>query len=70
MLTTAGEVRTNTKVTFSYGLLHMDTPVSAEQQSLTYINSSRTQPGAMDDRDGWQESQGVFSNQQELMIII
>ena len=35
MQDTAGEVRTNSQVTFSYGLLHMDTLVLADHQRLT-----------------------------------
>ena len=35
---TAREVRTNSSVTFCYGLQHMDVPVFANQQKLTYIN--------------------------------
>ena len=34
MLVTAAEVRTNSKETFSYGLLHLDTPLLADQQKL------------------------------------
>ena len=34
LLGTAGEVRTTSKVMFSYGLLHMDTPVMVDQQKL------------------------------------
>ena len=47
----AGEVRTNSKQ-------HMDTPVLANQQKLTFINSVQTTddlPRAMADRDGWWE---------------
>ena len=32
------EVRTNTKATFSYGLLHIDTPVLADQQKLKFTS--------------------------------
>ena len=38
----AGEIRTNSLARSSYGLLHMDTPVLADQQGLTYIISVRT----------------------------
>ena len=31
---TAGEGRTNTLATFSYGLLHMDTPVLADKKNI------------------------------------
>ena len=34
MLGTAGEVRINSLVIFSYGLLHMDIPVLANQEEL------------------------------------
>ena len=36
---TAWEVRMNSKETLSYGLLHMDSLVLANQQKLTFINS-------------------------------
>ena len=38
----AGEVRTNPPTTFSCGLLHMDTPVLANEQRLTFISAVRT----------------------------
>ena len=41
MLGTAGEVRINLKVMFSLRLLHVNTPVLANQQKLTFINSGR-----------------------------
>ena len=39
MLNTTGEVKTNSVVKFYYELLHMDTPVLADQQSLIYIST-------------------------------
>ena len=38
MQDTAGEARTNSLVTFSYGPLRMDVSVLADQQELTYNN--------------------------------
>ena len=38
MLGTAAEVKTNSLVAFSDGLLHTDTPVLTDQQKLTYIS--------------------------------
>ena len=38
---TAREVKTNSKATIYYGLLHKDAPVLADQQRLTYISSVR-----------------------------
>ena len=38
MLSIAGEVRINSLATFSCGLLHMDTPVLADQQNLIIHN--------------------------------
>ena len=43
MQNTAGESRTNSEVTFSYGLFHMVVPVLADQQELTYNSSVETQ---------------------------
>ena len=37
----ASEIRMNSYVTFSYGLPHMNTPVLADQQRLTYIRSEQ-----------------------------
>ena len=34
MLVTTEEVRMKSRITFSYGLLHMDTPVLTDQQNL------------------------------------
>ena len=42
MLGTAGEVKTNSLATFSNGLLHMETPVLANEQRLTHTSSMRT----------------------------
>ena len=42
MLDTAGEVRTNSLVTFSNELLHMDTPVLAYQQKLIFTSFLQT----------------------------
>ena len=42
LLATASKVRTNTWVTFSYGLLHMDTPLLADKQTFTFISSVLT----------------------------
>ena len=42
MLGTAGEVKINSKLTFSYGPLHKDIPVLANQQKLTFISSMHT----------------------------
>ena len=39
MLSTIGEVITDILTMFSYGLLHMDKPVLANQQGFTYISS-------------------------------
>ena len=39
MLGNAEVEKTNSWAMFSYGLLHMDTLVLADQQRLTYINS-------------------------------
>ena len=39
----AGEARSNSLVTFSYGLLYMAVPVLADRQELTYNSSVRTQ---------------------------
>ena len=36
MWDTAGEAKTKSSVTFSYGLLHMDMPVLDNQEELTY----------------------------------
>ena len=38
MVGTARKIMVNIWMVFSYGLLHMDTPVLADQQELTYIN--------------------------------
>ena len=38
MLGITGEIRTNSWVMFSYGLLHMDTPVLAIQQRFIYFS--------------------------------
>ena len=38
-----GEVRMNSYMIFSYGVLHMDIPVLANQQKLTFISSVQTQ---------------------------
>ena len=38
----AGKIRTNTKAMFSNGLLHMDTPLLANQQKLAFTISVRT----------------------------
>ena len=43
MCDTAGEVNTNSKVTFSYGPLHTDEQVLDDQIELIYNNSVRTQ---------------------------
>ena len=37
MLINAGEVKTNSSSMFYYGRLHMDTPVLADQQKVTFI---------------------------------
>ena len=42
MLGTAGEIRTNSLAMFSYELLHMDTPLLADQLRLTLTNSVQT----------------------------
>ena len=42
MLDTAGEARTNSSATFSYGRPHMDTRVWVGQQKLTFISFVRT----------------------------
>ena len=38
MLRIAGAVETNSLMTFSHGLLHMDTPALTEQQGLIFIS--------------------------------
>ena len=38
----AGEVSMNSKATFPYGLLHMDTSMLADQQNLTFNSSVQT----------------------------
>ena len=38
-MSTAKEIKTKSWVTFSYGLLHMDTSILSEQQKLTFISS-------------------------------
>ena len=58
MLSVAGDVRTDSLAMFFYGLLHMDTPVLADYQGITYISSSQTlddQPGMMDKSNDRQE---------------
>ena len=40
------KARTNSKMTFSYGPLHMDVPVLADRQELTYNSSALTQDAA------------------------
>ena len=42
MLSTAVEVKTNSLATVFYGLLHMDTPVFDNLQSLMFMSSVRT----------------------------
>ena len=57
MLDTAREVRTNAQVTFSHGLLHMDSPVLIDQQGLDTSAQCNLKdlPRAMDDKDGERE---------------
>ena len=43
MQDTVGEVRMNSLAMFSYGLLHMDMQVLADQQELIYNSSVWTQ---------------------------
>ena len=43
MWNTVEEVRTNSEMTFSYGPLHMDMQVLADQQEVIYNSSGRTQ---------------------------
>ena len=43
LLDTAGDIRTNSLATFSYGLLHTNASVLADQQGLTYISSVQIQ---------------------------
>ena len=38
----AGKAGANSLATFSFGLLHMDTPVLADQQRLIHISSVQT----------------------------
>ena len=60
MQDSAGEVRTNSLVTYSSGSLHMD---EARRPDRTYIQqlcagtgcSPEDLPEAMDDREGWRE---------------
>ena len=62
MLCTGGEIRTNPKGTFSPGLLLLDTlglgrPESSHRHQL-YVDTGGNLghiPGAMDNRDTWQE---------------
>ena len=77
MLGNAGEVRTNTLETFSYGFLHMDAPVLADQQRLIHIKflvdtecSLKDLPESMDDKDRWQKNQGTPSYPYDLMIMM
>ena len=42
LLHTAGKVKLNSKAMFSYGFVHMDTPVLANQQKFTSINFVQT----------------------------
>ena len=42
MLGIDAELKTNLKGRFSYGLLHMDSPVSVDQQKLTSNSSELT----------------------------
>ena len=42
-------------MTFSYGLQHMDTPVSVDLQKLTFINSMRVPSGELTKSDGKRE---------------
>ena len=42
MWDTVGEARTNSLAKFFYGLLHMDVPVLADQQKLTWIRYVQT----------------------------
>ena len=55
MWATAGEVRTNSQVTFSNGLLHMDAPASTDQQRhQRYADTGfKNWQGVMKDSDGW-----------------
>ena len=39
---TAGEVKKNSKATFSDGILHMDISMLIDQQKITFISSLRT----------------------------
>ena len=42
MLDTVGEVRTNSQVKFSYGLLYIDAPVLVYWQGLIHTSSAQT----------------------------
>ena len=58
MMDSAREVRTNSEVTFSHGLLNIFTSVLVDYQKLTYICTMQTVSAVyktLDDRDGWQE---------------
>ena len=78
MLYTAGEVRTNSESTFSYGLLHMGAPGLADQEGLTYISSVWTldliqrtcQKRWMIGMDDDGETQGSLCCQHNLIIMM
>ena len=63
MLGTDGEVLTNSKATFSCGLLHMDGCINVDRSAKTYIHQLYADTGyyleglltVMAGRDGWQE---------------
>ena len=42
IMSTIGDVRTNSKATFSHGLLNIDIPVLTDQQKLKFISFIRT----------------------------
>ena len=58
MLGTTGEVKTNSLVTLSYGLLYIDLPLLANKGGLT-LYGYWMQLGGIDDRDRWWESHGT-----------
>ena len=65
MWDTAGEARTNSQITFSYGSINMDVPVLADQQELTYSSSVLTQDVV------WMDERGnKFKNVDSLLVIL
>ena len=58
MQSTASETKTKSWAMFSYGLQHLDTPMLANQQKITFINTVchlENFQGTMADMDRWWE---------------